>query len=66
MPGPAARGAFAGGTFVAEDWEDLSVEDKLEALRSAVETLERRQDELLRHLSALADAVDAIELKLRQ
>jgi predicted nucleic acid-binding Zn-ribbon protein len=51
---------------VADDWDDMSVEDKLEALRSAVSTLERRQDELLRHLSELADAVAAIELKLRQ
>jgi hypothetical protein len=52
--------------LVADDWDDMSVEDKLEALRSAVSTLERRQDELLRHLSELADAVAAIELKLRQ
>jgi ABC-type transporter Mla subunit MlaD len=48
------------------DWDDMSVDDKLEALRSAVETLGRRLDELLQHLNAVADAVDALELKLRQ
>jgi hypothetical protein len=51
---------------VADDWNDMSVEDKLEALRSGLAALERRQDDLLRYLSELADAVAAMELKLRQ
>jgi hypothetical protein len=51
---------------VAVDWEDMTVEDKLEALRSGLTALERRQDDLLRHVSELADAVAAMELKLRQ
>jgi predicted nucleic acid-binding Zn-ribbon protein len=52
--------------LMAEDWDDLSTAEKLEQLRSAVNTLERRQDDLLRHVSELADAVAAMELKLRQ
>ena len=51
---------------MADDWDDMSVKDKLDALRSGLAALERHQDELLRHLSELADAVAAIELKLRQ
>jgi hypothetical protein len=51
---------------VADDWEDMTVDDKLEALRSGLTALKRRQDDLLRHVSELADAVAAIELKLRQ
>jgi hypothetical protein len=56
----------AWSVLVAEDWEDLSTAEKLEQLRSAINTLERRQDDLLRHLSELGDAVAAMELKLRQ
>jgi len=50
---------------VADEWDDMSVDDKLEALRSGLVTLERRQDDLLRYVSELADAVAAMELKLR-
>jgi hypothetical protein len=50
---------------VADDWEDMTVDEKLEALRSGQNALERRQDDLLRHVSELADAVAAMELKLR-
>ena len=52
--------------FVAEDWDQLSTAEKLEELRAAVNTLERRQDDLLRYVTELADTVAAIELKLRQ
>jgi hypothetical protein len=48
------------------DWEDLTVDDKLEHLLSKLDTLERRLEALLGHLSELSDAVEAIELKLRQ
>jgi chaperonin cofactor prefoldin len=48
------------------DWDDMSVDERLEHLLSAVKTLERRQDDLLRHVSELADAIAAMELKLRQ
>jgi hypothetical protein len=51
---------------VADDWENMTVDDKLEVLRSGLTALERRQDDLLRHLSELADAVAAMELKLKQ
>jgi hypothetical protein len=51
---------------VAEDWDHLSTAEKVEELRIAVSTLERRQDDLLRHISELADVVAAMELKLRQ
>jgi hypothetical protein len=50
---------------VADDWEDMSMGHKLDHLRSAVDILERRQDDLLQHMSELADAVAAMELKLR-
>jgi hypothetical protein len=51
---------------VADDWEDMNTGPKLNRLRSAVDTLERRQDDLLRYVGELADAVAAMELKLRQ
>jgi hypothetical protein len=51
---------------VAEDWEDMSVDDKLDNLLSKLNTLERRLEEILVHLSELGDAIEAIELKLRQ
>jgi hypothetical protein len=51
---------------VAEDWDQLSTAEKLEELRAAVKTLERRQDDLLRYVTELADTVAVIELKLRQ
>jgi hypothetical protein len=57
---------IARGNLVAGDWDDMSVDEKLEHLLSAVKTLERRQDDLLRHVSELADAIAAMELKLRQ
>lgn len=57
---------IARGKLVAGDWDDMSVDEKLEHLLSAVKTLERRQDDLLRHVSELADAIAAMELKLRQ
>jgi hypothetical protein len=50
---------------VADNWEDMTVDEKLEALRSELNALEHRQDDLLRHVSELADAVAAMELKLR-
>jgi hypothetical protein len=52
--------------FVANDWEDMTVDDKLDHLLSRLDTLERRLEEVLGHLSDLSDAVEAIELKLRQ
>jgi hypothetical protein len=52
--------------FVADDWEDMTVDDKLDHLLSRLDTLEGRLEEVLRHLSELGDAVEAIELKLRQ
>jgi hypothetical protein len=52
--------------FVADNWEDMTVDDKLDHLLSRLDTLERRLEEVLGHLSDLSDAVDAIELKLRQ
>jgi hypothetical protein len=55
-----------GANFVAEDWDQLSTAEKLEELRAAVNTLERRQDDLLRYVTELADTVAVIELKLRQ
>ena len=51
---------------MADDWDHMTVDDKLEHLLSAVKALERRQDDLLGHVSDLADAVTAMELKLRQ
>jgi hypothetical protein len=51
---------------VADDWEDMTVDDKLDHLLSRLDTLEGRLEEVLRHLSELGDAVEAIELKLRQ
>jgi hypothetical protein len=50
---------------VAEDWEDMNTGHKLNRLRSAIDTLERRQDDLLRYVGELADAAAAMELKLR-
>jgi hypothetical protein len=57
--------ARASEGFVADNWEDMTVDEKLEALRSELNALEHRQDDLLRHVSELADAVAAMELKLR-
>jgi hypothetical protein len=51
---------------VAGDWEDMTVDDKLDHLLSRLDTLEGRLEEVLRHLSDLSDTVEAIELKLRQ
>jgi hypothetical protein len=51
---------------VPDDWEDMSVDDKLDHLLSKQKTLERRLEEILVHLSELGDAVEAIELRLRQ
>ena len=51
---------------MANDWEDMTVDDKLDHLLSRLDTLERRLEEVLGHLSDLSDAVEAIELKLRQ
>ena len=51
---------------MADDWEDMTVDDKLDYLLSRLNTLEGRLEEVLRHLSDLSDAVEAIELKLRQ
>jgi hypothetical protein len=54
------------GAIVADDWEDMTVDDKLDHLLSKLGTLERRLEEVLIHLSDLSNAVEAIELKLRQ
>ena len=51
---------------MASDWEDMAVDDKLDHLLSRLDTLERRLEEVLGHLNDLTDAVEAIELKLRQ
>ena len=51
---------------MADDWEDMTVDDKLDHLLSKLGTLERRLEEVLIHLSDLSNAVEAIELKLRQ
>jgi hypothetical protein len=51
---------------VADDWEDMTVDGKLDHLLSRVDTLEGRLEQVLRHLSDLNEAVEAIELKLRQ
>jgi hypothetical protein len=51
---------------VADDWEDMTVDDKLDHLLSRLDTLERRLEEVLGHLNDLNDAVEAIELKLKQ
>jgi hypothetical protein len=42
------------------------VDGKLEHLLSRLVTLERRLEEVLEHLIDLTDAINAIELKLRQ
>jgi hypothetical protein len=55
-----------GSDFVADDWEDMTVADKLDHLLSRLDTLERRLEEILIHLSDLSNAVEAIELKLQQ
>jgi len=52
--------------FVADDWEDMTVDDKLDHLLSKLGTLERRLEEVLIHLSDLSNAVEATELNLRQ
>jgi hypothetical protein len=52
--------------FVADDWEDMTVDEKLDHLLSSLHTLEGRLEDVLRHLSDLGDAVEAIEMKLRQ
>jgi len=52
--------------FVADDREDMMVDGKLDHLLSRLETLERRLEDILGHLSDLSDAVETIELKLRQ
>jgi hypothetical protein len=52
--------------FMADDWEVMTVPDKLDHLLSRLDTLERRLEEVLIHLSDLSNAVEAIELKLRQ
>lgn len=44
----------------------MMVDGKLDHLLSRLETLERRLEDILGHLSELGDAVEAIELKLRQ
>ena len=51
---------------MADDWEDMTVDSKLDHLVSRLDALERRLEELLGHLSDLNEAVEAIELKLRQ
>ena len=51
---------------MADDWDDMTVDEKLEELRSTVETLAGRMESLLTHMSELINAVEAIELKLRQ
>jgi hypothetical protein len=51
---------------VADDWEDMTVDARLDYLRSAVSTLAVRLEELLAHVSDLSDTVEAIESKLRQ
>ena len=51
---------------MADDWEDMTVDDKLDHLLSRLDTLEGRLEEVLGHLSELSDAVETIELKLRQ
>jgi hypothetical protein len=52
--------------FMADDWKDMTVDDKLDHLIARLDTLERRLEEVLIHLSDLSNAVEAIELKLRQ
>jgi hypothetical protein len=54
------------GAILANDWEDMTADDKVDHLLSRLDTLERRLEEVLGHLSDLSDAVEAIELKLRQ
>ena len=44
----------------------MTLDGKLDHLLSRLHTLEGRLEDVLRHLSDLSDAVDAIELKLRQ
>jgi hypothetical protein len=51
---------------MADDWKDMTVDDKLDHLIARLDTLERRLEEVLIHLSDLSTAVEAIELKLRQ
>jgi hypothetical protein len=51
---------------VADDWDDMTVDGKLDHLLSRLDTLEGRLEEVLRHLSELGDGIEAIELKLRQ
>ena len=51
---------------MADDWEDMTVDEKLDHLLSSLHTLEGRLEDVLRHLSDLGDAVEAIEMKLRQ
>ena len=65
-PGGVPLSPYPRRDFMADDWEDMTVDDKLDHLLSRLDTLERRIEEVLIHLSDLSNAVEAIELKLRQ